>query len=165
MGSYQTLNIDEDNNLWLAYQDSHDKALHVLKFNGFNWISTNVSYIGVSDGEARWISLAINPVNGIPYIGFQDVDQGLQSSVMLYDNNSTWKYLGARGMNSSSGGKFHQSLAIDASGNPYLAYYVGSAGYDGSGFSYYDPQTAAWSRYTTGRSLSYSGGGGMITKV
>ncbi len=85
-------------------------SLTVMKFNGTQW-----EHIGNPQfTRAGSISLAISPTD-VPYVAFEDLG-GI--SVMKYDSNQ-WVYVGPRTFVSYA---THPSLAISASGVPYLAF-------------------------------------------
>lgn len=107
----------------VAYRSSSitDYKLYVRKFNS----STNdwdVLGAGISQEEADYVSLAIDPVSENPVISFSDRANSSRTSVLKY-NGTTWDYMGNNGFLPTS--VTQTSIAVTSTGTPYLAY-VGS---------------------------------------
>ena len=91
-----------------------------MKFNGSSW--ELVGSAGFSAGYVEHISLALD-ASGTPYVAYSDIDNNSgKASVMKFTGNGTtgWELVGSAGF--STGQADSISLALDASGTPYVAY-------------------------------------------
>ncbi|MEQ8226284.1 MAG: hypothetical protein ABRQ37_28470, partial [Candidatus Eremiobacterota bacterium] len=80
------LYIDNDETPYLAYADmTCGRKATVKKFDGTNWVTVGTA--GFSAGQANWLSISVS--NGIPYVGYDDSENGSSSikpSVMKFSN-------------------------------------------------------------------------------
>jgi hypothetical protein len=93
-------------------------AATVMKFNGAGWEYVGIE--GFSAFQAANLSIAID-AGGTPYVVYSD-DSGFlfsKATVKKYDG-STWVNVGAPRFSEGNAG--WTSIAIDASGTPYVAY-------------------------------------------
>ena len=88
-----------------------------MRFDGTNWV--NVGNAGFSEMDAYNTSLAFSPADGQPYVAFVDVAHGVGATVMKLVGNG-WQNVGSLGFSSSNVN--YISLAINSSGQPYVAY-------------------------------------------
>jgi hypothetical protein len=88
----------------------------VMKHDGNAWV--NIGGQGISTGEARYPTIAIDESNGDLFIGFEDYSFNKKTTVMKYDGGS-WAYVGNPGF-SSSESRF-QRLTVNNS-TPYIVY-------------------------------------------
>lgn len=103
----------------VCYTDAGPAEASVMKFNGTDWV-----YVGsdkFSDGQAWSPSMAID-ANNTPYVAYNDVAHSFQNTVMKFDGTN-WVSVGTPGFVAAPGTSGNwQSIAIDASNTPYLAY-------------------------------------------
>jgi len=123
-----SLAIDPSDVPYVACSDStNDYKATVMKYDSSTSSWTAVGSVGFSAGAASVISLAISP-SGVPYVAFEDDANSGKVTVMKYEaSSSTWKTLGRAGI--SSGLATFNSLVIDSSGVPYVAF-TDSTNYD-----------------------------------
>ena len=89
-----------------------------MKYNGTDWES--VGSIEFSMMGADWVSLALSPLDSIPYVAFSDfMDYTKKVSVMKFDGID-WVYVGHQGISESI--SEYESLAFSPSGEPYVAF-------------------------------------------
>jgi hypothetical protein len=109
---------------YVAFQDlANSQKVTVMKFDGTNWV--NVGNTGFSAASAWYISLALS-ITGQPYVAYDDYQfqpEG-QATVMMF-NDTNWVNVGIAGF--SGGAAWYTSLAINPSGEPYVAYSDGSS--------------------------------------
>ncbi len=110
----------------IAFRDgaNNDRISVMHWFPETGWSSF---YPGASPGAASSVRLAINPA-GNPIIAFRDQQNGGKATVMRWigGEGHPWEYLGGPGFSEGSAGHF--SLALEAAGNPVVAYVDGANG-------------------------------------
>jgi len=75
---------------------------------------------GISAGQVYYTSLAFNPIDGNPYVAYQDYADSLRATVMKF-NGFNWELVGNAGFSAASA--YFISLAFRPSdGQPYVAY-------------------------------------------
>ena len=100
--------------------------MYVLSQPG-SWKSSPLDYMWTNTGNPNlsfgsyWTSLAFSPVNGQPYVAFNDIQYGFAVCVMTYDGTS-WQYVGNPGFSAGSADLLSGSIAISPSGQPYVAF-------------------------------------------
>lgn len=112
----------------VAFEDGSTAQATVMKFDGLNWV-----YVGLpkfTQDAADCLSLAIDPLNGEPYVAYMDWgSSGLRTSVMKFDG-SNWVYVGSQFF-SAAGQTVAQSIAFSPADNmPYVAFEDGGWGYN-----------------------------------
>ncbi|MBC7775732.1 MAG: T9SS type A sorting domain-containing protein [Phycisphaerae bacterium] len=102
---------------FLAYVDSTTEyRVNVLKFNGMEWTTVGQPMFTVPDVD--YLSVAVDPIDGTPYIVFNDQELGIAgASVMRFDGNG-WDFVGNRVFAPYF---WTPSLQIHE-GSPYFAY-------------------------------------------
>ncbi len=116
--NYTSLAFDGYGTQYVAFQDqANGNKASVMAYIGGNWV--NVGSPDFSSGEANYISLAM--YNNKPYVAFEDYAYGndYKATVMEYTSGG-WQNVGSEGF--SAGPANYTSLAIDAYGNPYVAF-------------------------------------------
>ncbi|MEI7663756.1 MAG: hypothetical protein WCK34_16235, partial [Bacteroidota bacterium] len=108
---------------YVSYSDwstNPTRKITVKKFNGTNWVT--VGNTGFSSSSGYPTTLAINPADGQPYVGFTDYDPANYGKITVMRFNSTsWVNVGNAGI--SAGGGDYASLAFCPSDHqPYIAY-------------------------------------------
>lgn len=115
--NYQSLAF-HDEILYVGYQDNSDLfKTAVMKYEAGVWIPLG-SATGFSPGVSHDVKLAIDPVDGTPYVAFKDTENSQKIRVMKYDG-ADWVTVGPGGI--SEGPANDPSLVID-NGTPYVAY-------------------------------------------
>jgi len=97
--------------------DSSGKTT-VMKFNGNSWVFVGSSS-GFSDGQTNDESLAFNPIDGFPYVGYGDGINGGKATVKRFDG-SNWVNVGIEGFSAKA--ISYTSLAFSHDGQPFVAY-------------------------------------------
>ena len=104
---------------YVAYSDSGNSIITVMKFNGSNWI--NVGSAGFAQGLIFSTSLAFNNI-GEPYVSYGDRSYfpNTYASVMKFDGTK-WVNVGAAGFSMTNA--TYTSLAFNPiNDEPYVAY-------------------------------------------
>ena len=63
------------------------------KYSPLDYAWQNVGNAGFSAGDAEYTSIAFNPVDGYPYVAFQDWTNSEKETVMRFDGTN-WVYVG-----------------------------------------------------------------------
>jgi len=103
--------------VYVAYRDAYNSnKLTIKSYNGGGWLS----YTGISNGEAKYISLAID--NSIPYVAYQDKgwDSSYKAMVNRFDG-TYWRKVGSSYIDVSNTMALDISLAV-YNDTPYVAY-------------------------------------------
>ena len=104
--------IASDNTPYVSYIDgSVSGKATVKKFNGSSWVT--VGSVGFSPNFAYSLNLALD-ATGVPYVCFEN---GSGLTVMTF-NGTAWANVGTAAFATTNG----NSLTIDATGTPYVAY-------------------------------------------
>ncbi|MBA6340589.1 tandem-95 repeat protein [Colwellia sp. MB02u-10] len=116
---YTSLALDSSGIPYVAYKDyGHSGKTTVMKFDGSAWLTVGAA--GFSAGNTAYTSLALDS-SGTPYVAYTDYSNEGKATVMKYNTSTdTWETVGAVGF--SAGSTEHNSLALDNSGAPYVAY-------------------------------------------
>jgi len=118
-----SLTIDAENSLYICYvsNGAGGNKLNVKKFSNYEW--TQLGAENFSSSRVQHNSIAVG-ANGIVYVAvsnWEDTDF-LKNYVLAYDAvSNSWSQAG-NGF-ASEGQATHNSLAIDSSGNLFLAFY------------------------------------------
>jgi hypothetical protein len=118
-GEADSISLAVDNGIpyvaFADYSDDSGKAT-VMKFdaNSGNWVSVGTA--GFSDGEADYVSLAIN--SGIVYVVYEDLANEGKATVMKFEGG-VWAPVGIPGF---SAGAVNQTSLVFDNGTPYVAY-------------------------------------------
>lgn len=118
---------------YLAFQDmGNGGKATVMKFDGVSW--SPVGSVGFSTGSVEYVSLALDGY-GTPFVAYVDssTSPAYKATVMKYSGGS-WIVVGSVGF--SAGVVSHLDLALDAKGNPVVAFQDGSASSLGTAMSY-----------------------------
>lgn len=87
----------------------------VMKYSSGSW-----SYVGSAGfSSQKGFDINIEIHSGIPYVSFRDQSQSNKLTVMKFES-STWSTVGSAGF--TPGAAEYSSLAIDASGAPYVSF-------------------------------------------
>jgi hypothetical protein len=79
----------------------------------------NVGNADFSNGGVYFTCLAFNPINGQPYVAYNDWNDENKASMMTYDGTD-WLYVGNPGF--SAWVTWYESLAFSPAGQPYVAF-------------------------------------------
>ena len=91
-----------------------------MTFANGTWLGVGAA--GFSAGETAFISLALHPITGAPYVAYQDVFNSNGATVMTFaNNNSTWVNVGSPAF-SAAGTRFESLALHPITGAPYVAY-------------------------------------------
>ena len=141
---YSSLAVSTTGTPYMAYQDGYQASC--MKFNGTSWV-----YVGnqsFTPGGATYTSLELDGTN-TPYMAFVDAYYLYNGKASVFKFNGTsWVAVGAEGF--SAGTASYTSLAIDASGNLYVAFEDGN-----------NSNKATVMKYTSGGSWSILGSAGF----
>ncbi|MEP6676645.1 MAG: hypothetical protein ABJA78_15895 [Ferruginibacter sp.] len=118
--------LDTSGVIYVAFADlGNQYIVTVKKFVSGVWANVGIPgfITGVGNSSGLFYnpgtSIAINPVNNMPYIALADGDHDNKISVMRF-NGSAWEYVGTPGFTSTSG--CSGRLAFTSNGIPYLGY-------------------------------------------
>lgn len=112
------LAFDSEGIPYVAYKDyNNSQKATVMKFDGTNWI--NVGNPGFSAVIFKYLDLAIDPSSDQPFIVYQEWTTSTNGAVMKFDGVN-WVNVGTTYFTNSS--VESTSIAIDASGQPYVAF-------------------------------------------
>ncbi len=92
----------------------------VKRWDGANW-----QLVGVSPKDADWLAMAVNPVNGLPWLAYRDSQAGYKITVRRY-TGSAWEVVGTAGLGSEYQAESVR-LVMSPTGQPYLALIVRDA--------------------------------------
>lgn len=114
--------IDNEGIPYVAYIDSAlGRRITVKKFTNGAWV--NAGNAGFSNSAVTSPSLLISPT-GTPYVAYADVmtsvDEYLFKARVMRLRGDTWESVGNGGISGTMGGP--TAMAVDPSGNPYIAY-------------------------------------------
>jgi hypothetical protein len=124
-----SLALDASGTPYVAFSNiDNDGKASVMKFTGNGTTTTGwklVGSAGFSAGQAGCTSLALD-AGGTPYVAYMDAANDYKASVMKFTGNVStgWELVGSAGF--SAGQADYPSLALDASGTPYVAYKDGA---------------------------------------
>jgi len=125
---YQSLIIDENDTIFIAYMDyANSEKTTVAYYSGNEWQAVGSN--GISTGQARHQSLAIDS-QGYLYVAYQDVANGGGVTVKRFDGDS-WETLGSTSFTGSAGDSTpirQVDLEVDSNDIPYVAYRDNSNG-------------------------------------
>jgi hypothetical protein len=96
---------------------------NLYKDSPLDYAWKNVGNAGFSIGQAYQPSLAISPIEGFPYMGYEDGTYMYKATVMRYDGIN-WVNVGNAGF--SAGIIYSASLAFNQAGQPYILYSDGA---------------------------------------
>jgi len=130
---YPSLALDGSGNPYVAWPDhaGDDYEIYLKRYDGANWVevgSGSASGGGISgnSGPSLFPSLALDG-SGNPYVAWTDDTSGdYEIYVKRYDG-ANWVEVGSGsatggGISDNSGSSYYPSLALDGSGNPYVAW-------------------------------------------
>jgi len=118
--SYTSLVFDSSGTPYVAFADRNkDDKVTVKKYDGNSWQIVGID--GFSVADVHYVSLAISS-NGTLFVAYLDTGINYDSKVYVktFDGTS-WQTVGAAGGIANDDANYI-SLAIDASGVPYVAY-------------------------------------------
>ena len=134
-----SLAIAPDGTPYVAWEDdtAGNFEIYVLRWNGGSWEpvgagSASGGGISDNDGESAFPSLAFAP-DGTPYVAWEDDTAGNFQIYVLRWNGSNWEPVGAGsasagGVSDNAGTSQMPCVALDPSGDPYLAWHDQSSG-------------------------------------
>ena len=128
---------------YVAYSDhANSQKATVMTFDdGGDWVT--VGKVGFSAGQADYISLALYPTTGAPYVAYTDYGNSNKATVMTFDNGSAWVTVGSAGFSSDGGTDFISLKLHPTTGAPWVAYRDHST--DNSGATVMTFDGSAWS--------------------
>lgn len=115
--AYVSLAFDSSNIPYVAYKENVNNKTVVKKYDSNSDSFVAVGDEGFSAGEVNYVSLAIHDTT--PYVAYADWGNSGFATVMKY-NGSAWENVGSAGFSGYRAD--FVSLALDSSGNPYVAY-------------------------------------------
>lgn len=134
--AYVNLQVDAEDNPWIAFVRGSSapgaaKKASVMQWTGSKW--QQIGAVGVSEGQADYLSFALDRTLLMPYIAYQDLGFGNRLSIMAWDSDTNlWSYVGRRGISepvgttcSSNDGNCQvefPSMRITNGGVPVVAY-------------------------------------------
>ncbi|WP_423149068.1 gliding motility-associated C-terminal domain-containing protein [Rubrolithibacter danxiaensis] len=116
--------IDQDNNLYVAYQDATTKKVTVNRYNSLSSAWEVVGPEGFSDAAAEYVSIATDQ-NNVLYVVYKDGAATGKATVKRFDAaTSSWETVGKAGF--SGGTVFYTAIAINKNNVPFVVYRDGS---------------------------------------
>jgi sugar lactone lactonase YvrE len=117
---YPTLKIDKlDNpNVVMQYDDNHER-LSLYKLGTIDWSNSNSDRF--SKGHSYGPSLAFDK-NNRPVVAFTDASFNGKITVMTQNQTGQWVYVGERGVFASNYNPDANSLSIDSTNTPFIAF-------------------------------------------
>ncbi len=127
VSNYTSL-VFNGSNSYVAYMDTNNNDLPNLReWNGAGWSNVGTEGFGTT-AKAYYTSLAFSPTNGNPYVSFSDENNTIsEAMVMEYTGAGTTGWVTVGSGHFSAYSTSYNSLAFDASGNPYVAYADGNS--------------------------------------
>lgn len=169
------LAVDQNGNPHITYAESDfgNWEIHYTYWNGSVWTTSKVSNISNTLGNSRSPCIALDQ-NDLPYIAWVEIPvnsplkkfwnqyrwkefaSGSQIH-LIHWNGTEWVTLGGNtNVSRTSGSAWSPSLAIDSSGNPYLAWEDDS---EGNSEIYYQEWTGSvWTTKTKTHNVSKTPG-------
>lgn len=121
VANFISLNIDSQNNKYVAFQDYTNGAkASVMKFDGTSWGYLGTA--GFSSGVASQVSSTID-LNDNLYVAYQDGNLSGKATVKKWSGVS-WANLGISGF--STGSVSGTNIKVDTAGIPYISYLQGN---------------------------------------
>ena len=125
--SYISLKIGKNSTPYVAFEDlGHGDKLDVMMWTGKTWTPLGGS-IGISKGQAQWVSMAIDTINDITYVAYEDgfnYPTHHQRLMVMEYAAGAWSVVGGNADTAGVGVDTvaWTSLTLDKNGNPYVAY-------------------------------------------
>lgn len=110
--------IGTNGNLYVAYKNGLNNKASVREYIAGAW--TDVGNTNFSPGSIDYLSLAINPSDGTPYVAFKDAANAGKATAYFLASDNAWTLMGTPGF--STGNISYTSLAVSQTGTPYIAY-------------------------------------------
>lgn len=125
--SQLSLAFDSNDDAYVAYWNAYmgPPALSVVKYDGTAWSNVGTPGFTGFSAVAQFPSLAIDG-NDVIYLAYQNQMVGGGSGNVLKFDGTNWVDVGTP--NITGGVTAHESLVLDASGNPFVAFFDGNAG-------------------------------------
>ena len=115
----ENIGFSPSRDLYISYWNySFGHRATVMKFNGTDWVCVGNSFC--TEGRAEYPSLAVNPLDGQPYLAYTDTINAYKATVIKFDG-SNWVNVGNVGF--SVGYASEIKLAFSPSGQPYIFYW------------------------------------------
>ena len=136
------LTLDASDTPFVAYRSgstfvAQDTLLSVVTWDGSNWVPLGGSY-GISSGAAWHVSIIASSTS--LYISYMDEDVAGDPVMVLEYDGTSYNVLSSPGNYAETAGTRSTSLAVDSSGQLYMAYRDG----DNSFFLQVRPSEAYW---------------------
>lgn len=123
VGQNPALALDSANNPYISYYDATNGRVKLAFKNSSNqWVTEAIQDVGNAAGS--FSSIEVHPSTYAIYVSFYDANsQSLKLAYAQSGDAHTWN---VSEVDSSLQSGWHNSLALDASGNPLIAYYEAS---------------------------------------
>ncbi|HWY97585.1 MAG TPA: T9SS type A sorting domain-containing protein, partial [Bacteroidia bacterium] len=163
--AYQSIAVDSKGHIYIAFQDAPSQALGIsimeyISGTGWKWVGSR----NISNGQAVYTSLKIDPTDDMPVVAFSSYGAGKEANVMKF-NGTAWACVTSTGCGFSNDWTSYMSLAIDKNGVYYVAYSdwgneVKNQGQENCTVEKYDPKVdTAWRFIPVGGACSQNGAG------
>ncbi|HXP51771.1 MAG TPA: T9SS type A sorting domain-containing protein [Bacteroidia bacterium] len=156
-----SLTTDTNGIPYVAYENLGTSKLDVLMYNAGtqSWMPVGGS-LGISPGQAQYISMAFDRVNNIPYVAFEDGKHADKLMVYSFTSGAWAPAADTAGLTTDTVNWI--SMTTDKSGHPYVAYEDFS---DNKKLSVMTFNGTAWSADTTNSGTKLGTGGVNYTSI
>jgi hypothetical protein len=121
VGSFASLAVDAEDNSSVAYFDSTNHALKFASQSGGNWTVETVA----ATGSVGWYASLALDAQGNPHIAYYEMTEWMRDGDLKYANKNGGSWVIETVDATGNVGEF-AALALDAQGNPRIAYYDGT---------------------------------------
>ena len=125
---------------YIAYANVLDvNKVYVMKFNGTNWINVGSVASAVS---ASLLSIAINPIDGNPWVAFKDISTNLNLKIVKF-NGVAWSVDGDIAFGAAANAPARKTqLSFDTNGNAFVV--TTNDSYANQALIFYSNRTGSW---------------------